>query len=319
MNTKPDVLVLHRIFAPTLAELEARYTVHKLWLAPDRMALLHDIAPRVRAAVTAGLLGCDAATMEALPKLEIIASFGSPRASLDFDAARARGIVCTHTPDEITEAVADLALGLMIDIMRGVTRGDRFIREGRWEKELARPGHEVRKKKCGVVGLGSIGKFVATRVTAFGMPVAYHGPRRKEVPFPYYDNLEALAREVDVLIVCCPLTPETRGLVTPKVLDALGPEGYLVNVARGPIVDEAALTQALRDHRIAGAGLDVFWDEPHVPQTFREFDNVVLAPHIGSSTIEVRIERGRKVLANLEAHFAGKPVPHPVESLGRGY
>lgn len=318
MSAKPDVAVLHRIFAPTLAELESRYSVHKLWLAPDRAAMLRDLAPRVRAAVTTGLLGCDAATMDALPKLEIIASFGSPRASLDFSAAQARGIVCTRTPDDITEAVADLALGLMIDVMRGVTRGDRFIRAGLWEKELARPGYEVRKKSCGIVGLGRIGQFVATRVQAFGMVVSYFGPRRKDVPFPYYDNLEALARDVDVLIVCCPLTPETRGLVTTRVIDALGPEGFLINVARGAVVDEAGLTQALRDKRIAGAGLDVFWDEPRVPQVYREFDHVVMAPHIGTNTLEVRVERGRKVLANLEAHFSGTPVPFPLEKLSRG-
>jgi hydroxypyruvate reductase len=318
MTAKPEVVVLHRLFAPTLAELEARYTVHKLWLAGDRGALLRELAPRVRAAVTTGLAGCDAATMDALPKLEIIASFGSPRASLDLAAAQARGIVCTRTPDEITEAVADLALGLMIDVMRGVTRGDRFIRAGLWEKELARPGYEVRGKRCGIVGLGRIGQFVATRVQAFGMTVNYQGPRRKDVPFAYFESLEALAKASDVLIVCCPLTPQTRGIVTEQVLDALGTEGFLINVARGPVVDEGALTQALRAKRIAGAGLDVFWDEPRVPAVYREFDNVVMAPHIGSNTMEVRIERGRKVLANLDAHFAGRAVLHPVEILGLG-
>ncbi len=214
--------------------------------------------------------------------------------------------------------MADLALGLMIDVMRGVTAGDRFIRAGLWEKEIARPGFEVRRKKCGIVGLGSIGQFVATRVQAFGMSVHYHGPRRKDVPFAYYDNLETLARAVDVLIVCCPLTPQTRGLITAPVLEALGPQGFLVNVARGAVVDEAALTQALRDKRIAGAGLDVFWDEPHVPPALREFDNVVMAPHIGTNTLEVRIERGRMVLANLEAHFAGRAVPYVLDALKRG-
>ena len=318
LSARPDLVVLHRIFAPTLAELEQHFTVHKLWLAPDRASMLRKLGPRVRAAVTTGLLGCDAATMDALPNLEIIACFGSPRSSLDWNAAQARGIVCTRTPDNITEAVADLALGLMIDVMRGITRGDRFIRAGLWEKELARPGHEVRQKKCGITGFGRIGQFVATRVAALGMAVAYHGPRKKEVPYPYHADLVGLARDVDVLMVCCPLTPETRGLVSAEVLEALGPEGYLVNVARGAVVDENALTMALREKRIAGAGLDVFWDEPRVPSAFRDFDNVVMAPHIGSNTLEVRRERGRKVLANLQAHFAGQPVLYPVEKLGRG-
>lgn len=318
MNAKPEIVILHRIFASTLAELERRYTVHRLWEAPDRTAQLRELGPRVRAAVTTGLLGCDAKTMDALPKLEIIASFGSPRSSLDWEAAQARGIVCTRTPDAITEAVADLALGLMVDVMRGITRGDRFIRAGLWEKELVRPGYEVRQKKCGIVGMGRIGQFIATRVQAFGMAVSYHGPRRKDVPLTYFESLEALAREVDVLIVCCPLTPATRGLVNALVLAALGKEGFLINVARGAVVDEAALTHALREGVIAGAGLDVFWDEPRVPQAYREFDNVVMSPHVGSHTMEVRVERGRKVLANLEAHFAGQPVPFPVEGLARG-
>ncbi len=317
-DAKPEIVVLLPIFAPTLAALEERYTVHKLWTVPDRDAFLTTVAPRVRAVVTTGLFGCDAATMDALPKLEIIACFGAPRTSLDVAAAHARGIICTRTPDNIAEAVADLALGLMIDVMRGVTRGDRFIRAGLWEKGIARPGYEVRGKQCGIVGLGRIGQFVATRVQAFGMAVSYFGPRRKDVPFLYVDNLEVLARTVDVLIVCCPLTSETRGLITANVIDALGKEGFLVNVARGAVVDEAGLTQALRDQRIAGAGLDVFWDEPRVPQVYREFDNVVMAPHIGTNTIEVRAERGRKMLANLAAHFAGQPVPFPVEKLSRG-
>lgn len=318
MSDKPEVVILHRTYAPTIVELERRYTVHKLWLAPDRAATLREIGPRVRGAVTTGLLGCDEATMDALPRLEIIASFGSPRASLDIAAAKARGIVCTNTPDDITEAVADVALGLMIDLMRGITRGDRFIRSGGWEKDLAPPGRDLRRKKCGIVGLGRIGQFVATRVEAFGMPVSYFGPRKKVVAYPYFDRLETLAQAVDVLVVCCPLSPETRGLVTDRVLDALGPNGFLINVARGAVVDEAALIQALGEKRIAGAGLDVFWDEPRVPQAFRQFDNVVMSPHIGSHTQEVREERGRKVLANLEAHFAGRPVPYVLDQLSRG-
>lgn len=321
MADKPEVVILHRTYAPTIAELERRYVAHKLWLAPDpaaRAAKLREIGPRVRGVVTTGLLGCDAATMDALPKLEIIASFGSPRASLDIEAAKARGIICTNTPDDITEAVADIALGLMIDVMRGITRGDRFIRAGGWEKDLALPGRDLRQKKCGIVGLGRIGQYVATRIEAFGMPVSYFGPRRKNVPYPYFDQLEALAREVNVLVVCCPLTTETRGLVTAPVLEALGPDGFLINVARGAVVNEAALTQVLREKRIAGAGLDVFWDEPRVPVVFREFDNVVMSPHIGTHTQEVREARGHKVLANLEAHFAGKPVPYLLERLSRG-
>ena len=312
---KQHVLVLFPIFAPTLAALENLYTVHKLWLAPDRDAFLREVAPHIRAVVTSGLGGCDAVTIQALPKLEIIACFGSSRQTLDVAAARARGIVCTRTPDSISASVADLALGLMIDVMRRIAASDRFIRAGRWEKELARPGYEVRGKRCGIVGFGRIGQGVAKRALAFDMAVSYHGPRKKDVAYPYYSDLVAMAREVDVLIVCCPLTDQTRNLVEAKVIEALGHgkgEGFLVNVARGPVVNEQSLISALQEKRLAGAGLDVFWDEPHVPPALLAMENVVLVPHIGSSTMEVRVERGRKVLANLEAHFAGQPVPYPV-------
>ncbi len=312
---KEEILVLLPIFAPTLAALEERYAVHRLWLAPDRAAFLNNVAPRVRVVVTSGLAGCDAATMQALPKLEIVACYGSPRATLDTTVAKARGIVCTRTPDQIEESVADLALGLMIDVMRRIRECDRFVREGRWAKEIAPAGREVRQKACGIVGLGGIGQAVARRAQAFNMAVSYFGPRKKDTPLPYYNELTVMAAAVDVLVVCCPLLPETRDLVDAKVLDALGHgagEGYLINVARGPVVNEAALIAALQEKRIAGAGLDVYWDEPRVPQALIGMDNVVLAPHVGTHTQEVREERGRMVLANLEAHFAGKPVPHPV-------
>ena len=309
---KPEILVLLPIFAPTLAVLEQQYVVHKLWAAPDKDAFIRAVAPRVRGVVTTGLAGCDNVTMQALPRLEIISCFGSPRHTLDVAAAKACGVICTRTPDVITESVADLALGLMIDVMRRITASDQFIRAGHWEKAPARPGAEVHGKSCGIVGFGRIGQGVARRVQAFDMPVCYHGPRQKESPHPYYSDLIAMAHAVDVLVVTCPLTPQTRNLVDVAVLDALGSQGYLINVARGPVVNEQALISALQEKRIAGAGLDVFWDEPRVPAALTAMENVVLAPHIGTSTQEVRVERGRKVLANLEAHFAGRIVPYPI-------
>lgn len=309
---KPEILVLWPIFAPTLAMLEQQYVVHKLWLAPDREAMLKELATRVRGVVTTGLKGCEAATMDALSKLEIIASFGSPRNTLDVAAALSRNIICTRTPDAITESVADLALGLMIDVMRRINAGDRFIRAGRWEKELARPGNEVRGKRCGIVGFGRIGQGVAKRAAAFDMAISYFGPNKKDSPLPYYNDLAAMAAAVDVLVVCCPLTPQTRDLVNARVIEALGADGFLVNAARGPVVNEAALIDALQGKRLAGAALDVFWDEPRVPAALMAMDNVVMAPHIGTSTMEVRVERGRKVLANLAAHFAGQDVPYAI-------
>ena len=312
---KPEVLELLPIFPSAQAALEARYVVHKLWAAPDREALIRAVAPRIRGVITNGLAGCDVATMQALPNLEIIACYGSPRSTLDVTAAKARGIVCTRTPDDIAASVADIALGLMLDVMRRIAAGDRFIRAGRWEKALERPGIEVHGKRCGIVGFGAIGQAVARRVEAFDMTVSYYGPRKKVTPHAYFSDLQAMAHETDVLIVCCPLVPETRNLVDAKIIYALGHgrgEGFLINVARGPVVNEAALIAALQEKKLAGAGLDVFWDEPRVPPALSAMENVVLVPHIGSNTQEVREERGRKVLANLEAHFAGRPVPHPI-------
>jgi lactate dehydrogenase-like 2-hydroxyacid dehydrogenase len=310
---KPEVLVLVPIYSPTLAELEREFAVHKLWTANDPRVLVQDVSGRVRAVVTSGSSGIETRMIEALPKLEIIGCFGTPRGTVDLALARRRGVVVTNTPDSITADVADLALGLMVAVMRRIAEADRFVRAGRWTSGLLEPGSGLGGKTCGIIGLGAIGRGIAQRAEAFGMTVRYHGPRRKDgVDYAYDADLESLARASDCLVVACPSTPQTRGLVTARILDALGPDGYLVNIARGPIVDEQALIAALRERRIAGAGLDVFWDEPRVPAELFSMDQVVLAPHIGSTTREVREERGRKLLANLRAHFAGKPVPTPL-------
>jgi len=237
----------------------------------------------------------------------------TPRGTVDVALARRRGVVVTNTPDSITEDVADLAMGLIVAVMRRIAEADRYVRAGRWLSGLLPPGSGLGGKTCGIIGLGAIGSGIAKRAEAFRMTVRYHGPRRKEgVGYAFEPDLESLARESDCLVVACPSTPQTRGLVNARILDALGADGYLVNIARGPIVDEQALIAALRDRRLAGAGLDVFWDEPRVPAELVAMEQVVLAPHIGSTTREVREERGRKLLANLRAYFAGKPVPTPL-------
>jgi lactate dehydrogenase-like 2-hydroxyacid dehydrogenase len=310
---KPDILVLVPIYAPTLAALEREYAVHKLWTARDPDALVKEVSDRVRGVVTTGLAGVDRGRVEALPRLEIIASFGNPRGTIDLAAAKERGVVVTNTPDSISALVADLALGLMIAVMRRIPEGERFLRTGKWPGGPFPPGRGLGGKTCGVVGLGKIGKEIAKRAEAFGMAVCYHGPRKKQgAAYAYYPDLESLARESDCLVVACPSTPETRNLVNARILNALGPDGFLVNIARGPIVDEQALIAALREKRIAGAGLDVFWDEPRVPAELAGMEQVVLTPHIGSNILEIREERGAKVLANLRAHFAGQPVLNPL-------
>ena len=312
---KPEILALVPIYAPTLAELEREYTVHKLWTAPDPDALMKKVSDSVTAVVTTGLAGYRLRHVEALPKLRLIACFGNPHGmdAGDRAAAAARGVTVTNTPDDITTVVADLAMGLVLAVMRRIAEADRFVRAGKWPDGPLAPGRDLRGKTCGIIGLGRIGREIARRTEVFGMRVRWHGPRAKpDVSYPYHADLEELARLSDCLIAICPLTQQTRGLVNARVLEALGPEGYFFNVARGPVADQAALTAALREKRIAGAGLDVFWDEPRVPPELATMDNVVLLPHIGSTTREIREERGRKLLANLQAHFAGKPVPTPV-------
>ena len=310
---RPEILVLVPIYAPTLAALEREYTVHRLWSARDPEALVKEVSGNVRAVVTTGFAGMESRLLEALPRLELVACFGTPHGAVDLALAKRRGVIVTNTPDAITEDVADLAMGLIVAVMRRIAETDRFVRAARWASELPPPGSGLRGKTCGIIGLGAIGGGIAKRAEAFGMSVAYHGPRRKDgVAYAYHPDLAALARESDCLVVACRSTPQTRNLVDARILDALGPDGYLVNIARGPIVDEQALIAALRGKRIAGAALDVFWDEPKVPAELAAMEQVVLTPHIGSTTREVREERGAKLLANLRAHFAGQPVPTPM-------
>ena len=309
----PEVLVLKPLYAPTLAALEREYVVHKAWEASDSDAFVRDIGAEVRGLVTTGLAGFTRSHVDACPKLEIVACFGSPRGTFDMQAAKARGIAVTTTPDVIAPSVADLAVGLMVSVMRRIAEGDRFVREGKWLAGSPPPGRDVVGSTCGIVGLGQIGLGVAKRAEACGMSVAYHGPSAKNVAYRYYPDLLELATAADCLVVACPLTDKTRGSVDARVLAALGPDGFLVNVARGPVVDEQALVTALSGKRIAGAGLDVYWDEPAIPSALLALENVVLTPHVGSNTRELREERSRKLLANLEAHFAGRPVPHPYD------
>jgi hydroxypyruvate reductase len=310
---KPELLVTGPIYAPTLAQLEQEYTLHRLWTAPDRDALIRRVADGVRGVVTGGLIGCPRELMDALPRLEIIACFGNPRGTVDVERARERGIVATNTPDYVSAAVADLAVGLMIAVMRRICASDRYVRSGKWREGPPPVGRDLRGKSCGIVGLGKIGLNIARRAEAFEMKLLYHTRHRKEdVPYKHFADLEAMAKESDCLILACPLTPETRDIIDARILDALGPEGFLVNVARGPLVNQGALIRALQEKRIAGAGLDVFWDEPNVPQELMTMDHVVLQPHMGSSMLEIREERGRKLLANLRAHFAGEPLLSPM-------
>jgi hydroxypyruvate reductase len=310
---KPEILVLTPIYEPTLAELQREFTVHTLWTARDPHAFMKEVAGGVRAVVTTGIFGFTRFHVEALSELEIVACFGTPHGTVDLDAAKRRRVIVTNTPDFNTLHVADLALGLLISVMRRICECDRFTRAGRWLAGYPPVGSGLSGKTCGIVGLGRIGRAIAKRAEAFDMLVRYHGPHRKQdVTYEYCPDLESMARESDCLIVACRATPETRNLIGARILEALGPEGFLINVARGSIVDEAALIAALKDRRIAGAGLDVFSDEPRIPAELVTMEHVVILPHIGTATRDIREGRGAKLLANLRAHFSGKPVLNPI-------
>jgi D-3-phosphoglycerate dehydrogenase len=308
---KPEVLLTMPIYEPVVAQLEREFALHKLWTAGNGERFVRESCENVRAIVTGGATGLPPGFIEGFPKLELIACFGNPHGTIDHEAAARRGIVVTNTPDDIIGTVAELGVGMVVALMRRIVLNDRFVRSGRWETSAGFPGTTLIGKTAGIVGLGRVGREIAKRLEAFDMSICYQGPREKpDVPYRYFADPADLARESDCLLVTCWFSPETRGLIDARVLNALGPDGFLVNIARGPIVDEQALVHALKGKHIAGAALDVFWDEPRVPAPLMELDNVVLLPHVGSTTIEIREERARKLMANLQAHFSGKPVPH---------
>ncbi|MBN9241267.1 MAG: 2-hydroxyacid dehydrogenase [Mesorhizobium sp.] len=293
-----------------MAGLDAVYTVHRLWEAEDPGALLASAAAFVTGVVTRSVVGADAALMAALPKLEVIALFGIGADAVDLAAAKARGIRVANTPGVQTEDTADYSIALLLALARRIVEGDRHVRQGRWQHGLLANSTRVSGKTLGIVGLGRIGSGVARRAEAFAMKILYTGPTAKpDVPWTYVDTVEALAREVDFLVLTCPGGPATRGIVNAEVLRALGADGMLVNIARASVVDEPALIAALRDRTIKAAALDVFPDDPHVSPAFLDLENVVLEPHIASTTVETRMAICDLVLENLAAHYGGKVAP----------
>ncbi|HJQ16579.1 MAG TPA: 2-hydroxyacid dehydrogenase [Allosphingosinicella sp.] len=263
------------------------------------------------ALVTNGTMGADADLIGSLPRLEIIAVNGVGVDAVDIGAARARGIRVTSTPDVLTDDVADLAIALMLATIRRLPAADRFVREGAWDRGESFPlTRRVSGRMLGIVGLGRIGRAIATRTEPMMKEIAYHNRRPVEgAPWRYVANLEALAKDVDILILAAPATAQTQGMIGRPVLDALGPDGTLINIARGSLVDEAELVAAITEGRLGAAGLDVFADEPHVPAKLLASDRVVVQPHLGSATVEARTAMGRLVLDNLAAYFAGLPLP----------
>jgi len=310
---RPEILLIEPMMAPIEASLDENYTVHRLFAVRDRAAFLSDTAPRIRAIVTGGATGASNDLVDGLPALEIIAINGIGTDAVDLERARARKIRVTTTPDVLTDDVADLGMGLLIAAARQLCVGDRFVRAGRWAKREGLPlAHKVSGRKLGILGMGRIGRAIARRAHGFDLRISYTDIRAFDLDHRYEPDLEALARDSDFLVVAAAGGPQSRGLVGASVLNALGPEGILVNVARGSVIDEQALVAALVEGRLGGAGLDVFVDEPNVPEVLWTLDNVVLQPHRASATVETRIAMGELVLANLAAHFAGQEPKTPV-------
>ncbi len=306
---KPTVLMTGAYPDWDMQALKAEYDIIKFWEASDKDMVLVSRGSDVRAIATRGDLGADRALIDRLPRLEIIGCFGVGTDGIDRSATGPRRIKITNTPDVLTEDVADLAFGLMLALARKVVKGDQMTRDGSWAKGNLELTTRVNGKRLGIVGLGRIGKAIARRGEAFNMPVSYFGRHMQEnVALNFHSNLEALAANSDFLVAIVPGGLETTGLVTAAVLKALGPEGYFINVARGSVVDEAALLDALEQNIIKGAGLDVFENEPHIDRRFAKLENVVLHPHHGSGTVETRKSMGKLVRENLAAHFAGRPL-----------
>ena len=305
-----EILQTHKLLRACEEAIAARYTVHKLHEADDRDALIASIRDRVRGVAGGNV---DGALMDRLPKLEIIANFGVGYDSIDTAAAKARNIRVTNTPNVLNDAMAELTIGLMIALARRIPQTDRFVRDGRWPERNYPLLGELNGKTVGILGLGRIGREIAVRAQAMKMRVVYHGRHRQpDEPFIYYDDLKDMARDVDWLVVIAPGGKSTEGIVSREVLSALGPEAFLVNMARGSLVDEVALVEMLANGGLGGAALDVFADEPHVPEELFALDNVVLSPHQGSATRQTRNRMGDLVVANLDAHFAGDPLISPV-------
>lgn len=307
---QPEILITQPQPKSCVDALKAQFTVHTLVGAADPAAVLAEIGSRIE-----GIAGgkVTAAMLDQMPNLKIIAASGAGTDSIDVATAKSRGIRVTNTPNVLNDAVAEIALGLMLALARQLPQTDRFVRDGKWLGAQFPLGRELKGKTLGIVGLGGIGKEIAARAAAFRMDIAYFGRNAQaDQPYRFYSDLVAMARDADWLVVIAPGGKATEKLVSRQVLEALGPQGMLVNVARGSLVDQEALVELLVEEKLGGAALDVFAGEPKVPEALFGLDTVVLSPHQGGRTVESREAVGALVVENLAAFFAGKPLPSPV-------
>jgi lactate dehydrogenase-like 2-hydroxyacid dehydrogenase len=311
-----DVLVPVGGIVQPGGEIEKRVALHRLWLEPDREAALARLAPKIKAIIaTSHQAVVDAALMRRLPNLQIVVSFGVGYDHVDAAFAGRNGVVVTHTPGVLDDEVADLAMALTLATVRQLPQAERYLREGRWRREGPFPlTATLRGRTLGILGFGRIGKAIARRAVGFGLDVVYHGRNEQAgAPYLYYPSLIGMARACDILMVAAPGGAGTRHIVDRAILDALGPDGVLINVSRGSLVDEAALAAALGEGRLLGAGLDVFEDEPNVRPELLALPNAVLLPHVGSASRHTRQAMADLMIANLVSWLDGKgpltPVP----------
>jgi lactate dehydrogenase-like 2-hydroxyacid dehydrogenase len=309
-----DILMTAPMMQIVIDALDEAFTLHRLWEQENPDAFLREVGPRIRGVATSTLYGrTDATLLDHLPNVEIISSVGVGYDNVDVVEAARRGIVVTNTPDVLNDEVADLTIGLLLATLRQIPQADRYLRAGQWLKASFPLSATLRDRKVGIVGLGRIGKAIARRLEGFGVSIAYHGRTKQEdVSYPYHSTVTDLAQASDVLIVITPGGASTKHLIDAQVLKALGPNGVLINVARGSVVDEKALIEALRSGTILSAGLDVYDNEPRVPQELIDMEHVVLLPHIASASVHTRNAMGKLTADNLISWFAGNGPLTPV-------
>lgn len=311
---KKTILALQPLLPKEMELLEQEYKILRLWGGHDPEQMIRENAHDILGIIsTYNSSGVSAQLMDALPNLEVIAQFGVGYDNIDIKAAAARKIAVTNTPDVLTDDTADVAMFLILNIARRAVEADMFVRVGRWHMGAMPLSTSLSGKTVGIVGLGAIGNAIARRAEAFNTKIIYHSRSKKESPYPFYESLEDMAQECDFLVLACAGGDETKNIIDYRILNALGPRGYLINIARGSVVNEDDLLIALRNKDIAGAGLDVFAHEPNVPEEMYKMDHVVLSPHVGSATHETRSEMGLLVVNNLKAYFNGQPLISPVK------
>lgn len=312
---KPEILYIGSFPDATVKLLNDNFRVHHFPRLPiPTEAFTPESAKLIRGIATEANRGATRQMLDRFPNVEVISVFGVGTDAVDLEAAKGRNIPVTNTPAVIAPEVADLAIGMMLASARQIVIAEKYVRDGSWATKGPIPlGRSVGRKTCGVIGLGGIGRAIADRAAAFRMRVIYQGPRRKtDIPYEYIADPVELARQSDYLMVACKGGEETRHLVSKAVIEALGPKGTLINVARGTVVDEPAMIEALKTGKLGHAALDVFENEPNVSKDLLSLPNVIVQPHHGSATIETRTEIGRLMFDNLAAHFAGKPLLTPV-------